>query len=646
MMRKLIVALLAIFIGAPAYGQAVQQSGTVTARHLPAWVANGVIGDAGTSADSPITSIGATGQICSNSARISSGSWQQLCLQANTNSAATISLQNFGVAAPQSLQFVVNGTTYPFPGSLANITIGVTPVVGGTNGQCLFISGGLVGQQNCTLSAITSLTGDVTAIGPGISAATLATVNATTGTFGSSSLVPIITVNGKGLITNVSTAAFGLTVGSSTITSGTTNGLLYDNGGLLGNLTTLGNGVMVTSAGGVPSISTTLPSALSIPSPTFTGTETFPDSATWTSNGISKVAALSVGSATIPSGGNVSISGQYMVNGAQIAASNLSNGATGSGAVVLATSPAISGTWTGSPTFSGNLTFSGQLIGTGTSSPASTGGNTVIMGTIASPTLSNTGQAFLYNTIVNGAILEGDGSTNDVSIFNKSGTLVLGVPTGTTKLNFPSLASGTCSSGLGLDSSNNTILISCPGAASSIQVGTTTVTSSGGTNRLLTEGTVSAGTGTLADTSATANSSGDLAAVNSIAGNVIATKAQQQTGTAATNVVTPSQQQQHDSALKAHVSFNGTSGACSPCTIIESYNVSSVTRASAGSYTVNFTTSFSGSNTFSCQITAGNPEVGTMGIKTASTLPLFTFVASTGTATDSNPIDVMCVGRQ
>lgn len=51
-------------------------------------------------------------------------------------------------------------------------------------------------------SAITSLTGDGTATGPGASAFTLATVNATTGTFGSASSVPVTTVNGKGLTTN------------------------------------------------------------------------------------------------------------------------------------------------------------------------------------------------------------------------------------------------------------------------------------------------------------------------------------------------------------------------------------------------------------------------------------------------------------
>jgi hypothetical protein len=53
-------------------------------------------------------------------------------------------------------------------------------------------------------SYITALTGDVSASGPGSAAATLATVNATTGSFGSSTSIPSFTVNGKGLITAAS----------------------------------------------------------------------------------------------------------------------------------------------------------------------------------------------------------------------------------------------------------------------------------------------------------------------------------------------------------------------------------------------------------------------------------------------------------
>ena len=50
---------------------------------------------------------------------------------------------------------------------------------------------------------LTDLTGDGTANGPGSAAFTLATVNTTIGTFGTSTMVPRITVNGKGLVTNV-----------------------------------------------------------------------------------------------------------------------------------------------------------------------------------------------------------------------------------------------------------------------------------------------------------------------------------------------------------------------------------------------------------------------------------------------------------
>lgn len=52
-----------------------------------------------------------------------------------------------------------------------------------------------------TINAITNLTGDGTANGPGSAVLTLATVNVTTGSFGSSTSTPNFVVNGKGLIT-------------------------------------------------------------------------------------------------------------------------------------------------------------------------------------------------------------------------------------------------------------------------------------------------------------------------------------------------------------------------------------------------------------------------------------------------------------
>ena len=57
-----------------------------------------------------------------------------------------------------------------------------------------------------TGSGIIALTGDVTATGPGSAAATLATVNANVGSFGSATQCVALTVNAKGLVTGASAA--------------------------------------------------------------------------------------------------------------------------------------------------------------------------------------------------------------------------------------------------------------------------------------------------------------------------------------------------------------------------------------------------------------------------------------------------------
>lgn len=78
---------------------------------------------------------------------------------------------------------------------------------------------------------------------------------------------------------------------------------------------------------------------------------------------------------TVPSGGGLNLnSGVYEINGTQIAASNLLNGVTGSGNIVLATSPTLTtpniGAATGtSLAVTGNITTSAGEIGIGTASP-------------------------------------------------------------------------------------------------------------------------------------------------------------------------------------------------------------------------------------------------------------------------------------
>jgi len=75
---------------------------------------------------------------------------------------------------------------------------------GGNSNQ--FVKGdGTLDSNSYQLSGnyITGLTGDVTASGPGSVAATLATVNASPGSYGSNSSVPVFSVDAKGRVTSV-----------------------------------------------------------------------------------------------------------------------------------------------------------------------------------------------------------------------------------------------------------------------------------------------------------------------------------------------------------------------------------------------------------------------------------------------------------
>ena len=118
MLKKLLVSV-ALLAAVPAFAQSVQQSGTVTRNHIPVWNTSGVISDGGSAADSPISSIGVTNPggagICVSSDRQTAAGRNQLCFGASTAGPATISLQNYGTATPQNLQFVINGTPVTIP---------------------------------------------------------------------------------------------------------------------------------------------------------------------------------------------------------------------------------------------------------------------------------------------------------------------------------------------------------------------------------------------------------------------------------------------------------------------------------------------------------------------------------------------------
>ena len=124
-----------------------------------------------------------------------------------TNGAAYITLTGLSASAPLSY----NNTTGAFSISQANTA---------TDGYLSSFDWNTFNNKqialtfgNLTSSDITVTGGTGSVIGAG-STLTLATVNANTGTFGSSTAIPVITVNGKGLITALTTTAVSIPSGS------------------------------------------------------------------------------------------------------------------------------------------------------------------------------------------------------------------------------------------------------------------------------------------------------------------------------------------------------------------------------------------------------------------------------------------------
>lgn len=108
----------------------------------------------------------------------------------------------WGNGGPKNLQA-------PTAGAVQSDSSGnYTSVAPSTSGNVLTSDGSAwISSAAVGTGAITALTGDATASGPGSSALTLATVNSNVGSFGSTTAIPNITVNGKGLITAASTSA-------------------------------------------------------------------------------------------------------------------------------------------------------------------------------------------------------------------------------------------------------------------------------------------------------------------------------------------------------------------------------------------------------------------------------------------------------
>lgn len=247
-----------------------------------------------------------TEQICVTSPS-QTASYNQLCIAASA-AGGTVGVTNFGGAtgglglglitsgtwngSPIANLYLLNpfttingttcnlGSTCTISSPSAGLIIGSSTIASGTTNQILYDNGGLVGEitkgNSCLYgtngtgvpSCLTTLPANLTA--SSLTAPTLTATNMTvTGGFTATGLVTnadlanaIITVNTVACTLGSSctiSAAASLVVGSTTVGSGTTNQLLYDNGGTLGEVTKGNSCVYGTNGTGVPSCVTTLP---------------------------------------------------------------------------------------------------------------------------------------------------------------------------------------------------------------------------------------------------------------------------------------------------------------------------------------------------------------------------------------------------
>ena len=304
----------------------------------------------------------------------------------STTTYGTLTTNNFCTASSST---AITCTT-PSTGS-GNVVLSASPTVTGTLAGANSTWSGQVAIGTSTLSGALNVTGTINATAFAGSGASLTGI-------GTSSLSATGTANATSYLRGDNTwgaISSGLTVASTTITSGTTTRVLYNNGGVLGEYTISGSGnvAMTTS----PSFTTPV---LGTPtSVTLTNATGLP-----VSTGIS---GLGTGVATFlatPSSANM--------------AAALTD-ETGTGSAVFSASPTMTGTITAaSANFSGTVGFP---FGTNYSTTGSQ--QDVAINTASAIRYTGAGVATFYGIVAgtNGQILNlHNGSTSALTLANKS----------------------------------------------------------------------------------------------------------------------------------------------------------------------------------------------------------------------------------
>lgn len=383
--------------------------GTVTSVTCGTGLSGGTITTTGTCANTGVLSIGGlTGAVSIASLNLQN---PITLTTTGTSGASSFNSTTGALNIPNYANTTyTNGSGLSLTGTTFALIAPVTPALGGTGTTTVPTAGQvLVGLANGTYAPESTsslgfisgnqtitLSGDATGSGTTTIPVTLATVNTNVGTYGSASAVPSVTVNGKGLVTAISTTTVvapagtltGTTLNSTVVTSsltsvGTLASLIVSGQSSLGNasttgltvtststlsgvkLTNLTNSILAvdssgnvisttTSAGGVTAVNASAPlnsSGGSTPSISLTGIVGFANGGTGTSSCPANDVFLSNGTiANCVATSSLGISGGGAVSSVSNSDGTLTISPT-TGSVVASLALGHANTWTGGQIF-------------------------------------------------------------------------------------------------------------------------------------------------------------------------------------------------------------------------------------------------------------------------------------------------------